>query len=120
MAYRGANPLPPAALSATRDRHALDQHRAAVDIATRLDIAANGDDLLEHVLHVAGNGHFLHGVLDFAVFHPEASRTPRVVAGHHVQPMAHQLGYQQATAHAPDQCGLVLDAVGDEQIVHAT
>ena len=61
-------------LSATRYHHPLDQYRACMDVATRLEIAADGDDLLEHVLHVPGDGNFLDGELDLAVFDPVPGR----------------------------------------------
>src|SRR5690606_3425374 len=98
----------------------LYQYRSGTDAAAFLDIAAHGDDLPEHVAQVAGDGHFLHRELDLAIFHPVTAGAARVVTGYQVQPLPHQLGDQQAAAHATDQCGLVLVAMSDEEIVHAT
>ncbi|RMR05501.1 hypothetical protein ALP93_101138, partial [Pseudomonas syringae pv. helianthi] len=106
--------------SATRYGHALDQDRTGADVTAQFKIAANGDDLLEHVTHVAGNGHFLNRELNFAVFDPETRCAPRIVAGNHVQAATHQLGHQQATAHTPNQRGLIFRAMGDEKIVDPT
>jgi len=60
--------------SAPGHHHLLDQHGTRADVAAHFEIAAHGDDLLEHVLHVAGDGHFLNRELNFAVLDPETRR----------------------------------------------
>ena len=84
-----------------------------------LHVIADGQDAGKQVLEVGGDGDFLHRELDLAVLHPVAAGAAGVVAGDQVDALPHQLGDQQAAAHASQQGLLVLVAVADEEVVHA-
>ena len=57
--------------SGSRDRHAVDEHRATPDAPTQILIAANCDDLLIQVPQIAGDCHFMHGISDFTILDPK-------------------------------------------------
>lgn len=50
-----------------------------MNVATGFKIATDRDNLLEHVLHVSGDGDFLYGMLNLAILDPEPRRTPGIV-----------------------------------------
>src|SRR6185436_6120979 len=77
-----------------RDRHALDQDRAARAAAALEHITAHGDDALEHVAQVAGDGDLLDRELDLAAVHPVAGGAARVVTRDQVDAVAEQLGHE--------------------------
>mmetsp|Transcript_20918 Transcript_20918/g.80503 ORF Transcript_20918/g.80503 Transcript_20918/m.80503 type:complete len:235 (+) Transcript_20918:3977-4681(+) len=87
--------------SVAGELHAGDQHRAHRLGAHRVLVGADADDVLQHVLQVAGNGHLVDRVGDLAVLDPVAAGAARVVAGHVVDALPHQLGHQQAATQAP-------------------
>ncbi|MNP58445.1 hypothetical protein D3C76_1533610 [compost metagenome] len=91
-----------------------------MNVATGFQIITDRDNLLEHVFHIAGDGHFLNSELNLAVLHPVACCTTGIITGHHVQTMAHQLGHQQSAPHTPNQGGLILDPVRDIEVMHTT
>ena len=61
----------------TGDLHALNQHRAHGLAAVGVRVGTDADDLLEHLAEVAGDGDFLHRVLDDTVLDPVAGRAAR-------------------------------------------
>jgi 3-phosphoshikimate 1-carboxyvinyltransferase len=76
------------------------QRLGQLDLMTppRWILLTSGDDLRQHVLHIAGNRDFMHRVSDFAVFHPETAGTARVVARHVIHALPHQLNHKQTCA----------------------
>src|SRR5690606_17012622 len=58
--------------SGTGYGHFLDEDRTGTFGAARHGVATNGNYLAEHVGQVAGNGNFLHSMLNLAVLHPVA------------------------------------------------
>src|SRR3569833_439091 len=84
--------------SGSGDLHPADQDRAHRLGAVVVDIGAHGLDAAEHVLEVAGDRDLLHREGDLAVLHPEATGAARVVAGHVVHALPHQLDDEQARA----------------------
>ena len=81
-----------------RHRHPADEHRRAADVAAYVHIVAHADDVAEHVLQIGRDGDFVHRKGDLAVFDPESSGPSGVVSGHAVDPLTHQVGYQQTGA----------------------
>ena len=84
--------------SIARDRHALDQDRAAAIGAAHHLVAAHGGDAAEHVLQVACHGDLLHRIRDLTVLHPEARRAARVVPCQQVHALPHHFRHQEAFA----------------------
>src|SRR5690242_11137244 len=82
--------------SAARDRHALDQDRAAAVCAAHHGVTAGRGDAAEHVLQISRHGHLFDGKGDLAVLHPVAARSARVVAGDEVDAVAEHLGDEKA------------------------
>src|SRR5262249_25203513 len=76
---------------AAGDPHALDEARAAGARAAREDIAADRGDVAEHVAQVARDRDLLDRIPDLAALDPVTERAARVVAGDHVDPLAHEL-----------------------------
>ena len=83
-----------ARISFAGDGHFLQQDRPHPRAAARIDVIAHRRDALEHVAQIAGDGDFRHRILNGAVLDPEAGRAARVVAGHHVDALPHELGHQ--------------------------
>src|ERR1700734_3806946 len=87
----------------TGDRHLADEHRAAADGAARVEIAADSHDVAIDVAQVSRDRDLLYGIRDGAVFDPEAAGAARIVPGHAVDSLAHQLRHEQSGAHAAQQ-----------------
>src|SRR5215831_7770997 len=103
-----------------RDGHLADENRAGADAAARVDVAAERDDVAIHGLEVPGDRDLVHGIGQTSVFHPEAARTTRVVAGHAVDTLAHELGHQQSRTEPREQ-RLPVDTTlsgGDQQVMN--
>nr|GFC74013.1 hypothetical protein [Tanacetum cinerariifolium] len=102
--------------SAPGHHHLLDQDRTRADVAAHFEIAAHGDDLLEHVLHVAGDGHFLNRELNFAA--QFAARVGAQDVGHQIAILDEGFGVggqavtvECRTAHCAHQLALTIDVV---------
>ena len=67
-------------------------------LADRVGVGADGDHAAEHLAQVAGDRHLVRPEGDPAVLDPEAGRAARVVAGHVVDALPHQLDHEQAAA----------------------
>nr|GEU28106.1 putative aminotransferase [Tanacetum cinerariifolium] len=92
-----AGPRPPRLPGQPRGGTA-DRNGAGLLGPAHQGVVADGDDLGQHVFHVARNRDFLDRVLDHAVFHPEARRPARIVAGDVVGALPHQFRDQQPGA----------------------
>src|SRR5215472_5020134 len=82
--------------SLTGNRHFADEKRGGADRAAHIGIGAGGGDVEIHAFQVPGDGHLVHGVLDRAMLDPEAARAARIIAGHAVDALPHELGHQQS------------------------
>src|SRR5262249_54606875 len=105
--------------SLTGNRHLADQEGGSADGAARVGIGADRGDVEVHALEIAGDGHFLHRVLNHAVLDPETARAARVVAGHAVDTLAEELGHEQAAIEPGEELGRVEPAAPgrDDQVV---
>src|SRR5688572_2304251 len=81
------------------DGHALYQDRTARAAVARHYVAAYRRDSVEHLPQIAGDGDLLDREADLAALHPVAGRAARVVAGHEVDALSHQLGDEQTFLH---------------------
>ena len=99
--------------------HLFEQQGAGFVGATFEGVVGGAGDVGQHVLQAAGDGDFLHGVGDLAVFHPEAGGAARVVAGEGVDALAHEFGNQQAAAHFAQEFGLALVGMAEDEVVGA-
>ena len=97
--------------------HLFEQQGAGFVGAAFEGVVGRAGDVGQHVLQAAGDGDFLHGVGDLAVFHPEAGSTARVVASEGVDALAHELGNKQAAAHFAQELGLALVGVAEDEVV---
>src|SRR5690606_26736597 len=84
-----------------RDGHLAEQDGAGANIAARIHVVAHRNDAREHVAQVAGDGDFLDRPRDLAVLDPEARGTPRIIASHAVDALAHEFGDHESALHAP-------------------
>src|SRR5690606_67805 len=91
-------PAPLRRVSGARDRHLFDQDGAGALGAAGDGVRPYGHDLAEHVGQIAGNGDFLHRVLDFAVFDPIPEGAPGIVARDVVDALPDELGDQESRA----------------------
>src|SRR5688500_7694042 len=97
--------------------HVFNQNRAARAPAAHQPVAADGDDRLEHVLEVAGDGDLLYREADLAALDPVTRRAARVVAGHQVYPLSHQLGDQQAASELAQHALEIRPRGSDEKVM---
>src|SRR5687768_10939230 len=100
-----------------RDHHALHQDRAARAAAAHHHVAAYGRDSFEHFLEVAGDGDLLDRKADLAAFYPVAGGASRVVAGHGVHALPHELGDEEASVHELQHAGEVGALRAYEEVV---
>src|SRR4029077_11753944 len=107
--------------SLTGNRHLADEERGRADGATRIGIGAGGGNVEIHALEIPGDGHLVHRVLNRATLDPEAARAARVVAGHPVDTLSHQLGHQQSATEPGEERFRSEPAVArrDDQVVNA-
>src|SRR5262249_13650483 len=75
-----------------------------------LQVIPGGIDGLQHLAQVAGDSHFAYGIGQLAVADPKSRRASRVVAGHNIDPEAHQLRDVESIGHAGDDFLRRLDA----------
>src|SRR5512132_290661 len=101
---------------AAGDRHARNQHRPDVPCAPAIDVVAECDDVLEHLLQVAGDGDFLDRISDLSVLDPETRGTTLVVAGDRIDALAELLGDEQPASHPSHQRVQVFAARNDEVV----
>ena len=99
--------------------HLFEQQGAGFVGAAVEGVVGGAGDVGQHVLQAAGDGDFLHGVGDLAVFHPKAGGAARVVAGEGVDALAHEFGNEQAAAHFAQEIGLALVGVAEDEVVGA-
>jgi signal transduction histidine kinase/DNA-binding response OmpR family regulator len=81
------------------DGHLGDLQGGGGDGAAELQVGADHLDILQHPAQVAGDGDFVHREGRLAVPDPQTGGAPGVVAGHEVDPEAHQLGNEESVAH---------------------
>src|SRR5579862_1060083 len=91
--------------SIARDRHAIEEDGTAMFRAAHDRIGTDGDDALEHVEQVARDRDLFHRMADLAALDPEPGRAARVVAGHVVHALAHELGHDEPASHLLHQPG---------------
>lgn len=96
---------------------AFQQNRSGPDVAAIIDVAADGDDVSEHVFQIARDGDFFDRILYPAVFHPEAGGPARIIAVDHIDALPHQLGHQEACAHGLEHALKIERAGIDGQIM---
>ena len=99
--------------------HLFEQQGAGFVGAAFEGVVGGAGDVGQHVLQAAGDGDFLHGVGDLAVFHPKAGGAARVVPGEGVDALAHEFGNEQAAAHFVQEFGLVWVGVAEDEVVGA-
>ena len=53
------------------NRHVVDQNGTTTNAAAKVDVLTNLGNAFKHGSEVGGNSHLLHGMIEFAIFHPE-------------------------------------------------
>src|SRR6185312_12570531 len=71
--------------------HALDADGGRIGAMTEFQIAGRRQ-AGEHVLEIAGDGHFGNREGDLAILYPEAGGAAAVITGHAIDAHAHQFG----------------------------
>src|SRR5690606_19123720 len=105
--------------SGARDRHLLDEQRAAADGPAQVPVVADRRDAPVELLQVAGDRDLVHGMHDLAVLDPEADRTARVIARDAVDSLPDQLVDDEAPRQRADQRGQVAVGAAHDEIVRA-
>jgi hypothetical protein len=75
--------------------------------------------LTQHFLEIASNRDLVNRICDGAVLNPESCRTARIVTGHIVDALPHQLGDDETTMHLLQKCIETLVAGFDDEIVYS-
>jgi len=103
------------------NRHLAEQHRAGADTAAHVTIVAERHDVPVHGPQIAGDGDLVHRIRDGAALHPEAARAARVVPGHPVHALPHQLGHQEPRVQAVEEPGCIQRSLGagHDEVVNA-
>src|SRR5687767_2085953 len=103
--------------SVSRDRHTLDEDRAALPRAPAQDIGSGARNAEKHVFQIAGDRDLLDGIGDLAVLDPVTGRAARVITGHRVYALSHQLGYEQPAIELLQKRTKILARVFQDEIV---
>lgn len=103
----------------TGDLHFWQQHRTTLNIAADLGIAANANDITQHLLQVAGDSDLADWILNLAVFHPETSCATRVVASHAANALSHQFSHHQPSTKLFQHGGKVATMTGNAPVMNA-
>src|SRR4051794_7632537 len=83
----------------TGNSHLLDQHRASSHTAAQINVAADGDNLLIHLLQVAGDCDFVNRIGNLSVFDPKARSAARVITRHSVHTLTHEFRDDETAMH---------------------
>src|SRR5688572_19138587 len=73
------------------DSHLADENRTDPHSPAYVDVVADRRDVVVHVLEIARDGDLVHREGLHAVLHPITRRAARVVAGHTVHALPHEL-----------------------------
>ncbi len=103
----------------TGQLHLFYQHGAGLEAGALILVAPHRHYVAEHLGQVAGDGDLLDRIEDLAVLDPETGGAAGIVAVDDIDPLPHQLGYQQAGAHLLEHALEILPRIGHLPVVNA-
>src|SRR5580698_2906566 len=77
------------------DSHLPDQQRRRRHGAPKFQVGARSLHVQQHLPQIRRDSDLRNRIRELAVLNPQASRTPRIIAGYDVDPLADQLRYIQ-------------------------
>jgi len=85
-----------------RHHHAVNPQRGRGSRPAKLQVIPNLRNIIQHVLEIARNRHFLHRISELAVFNPHAAHAPGEIAGNHVHAKAEKLEHVKPLLYVAD------------------